>query len=129
MNRELKKFVFKVIGVAVSLAIAGGLLFYLLLPDHYLPVLPWLLVFFMIVTIIIHAWQLALAKKNMRRFMQTSMVATLIRLVLYSAVAIVYIAINSENIIPFVVSIAVFYLAFTYLEVADLSRILRERKK
>ena len=128
MSRELKRFIGKILIAAVALATAGWAIFTWFAPNHYLPVLPWMLAFFTVVTILIHAWQLSLAKKDMGRFTRSSMVVSLLRLVLYSGFAIVFLINRSENIPAFVVSIVVVYIVFTFLEVADLARITKKGK-
>lgn len=128
MSRELKRFIGKILIAAVALATAGWAIFTWFAPNHYLPVLPWMLAFFTVVTILIHAWQLSLAKKDMGRFTRSSMIVSLLRLVLYSGFAIVFLINRSENIPAFVVSIVVVYIVFTFLEVADLARITKKGK-
>lgn len=125
MNRELLRFFLKILIVSVILALAGFVVFYFFLPGNYLPVLHWMLLLFMAITIASYAWQLRLAKKDMGKFIRSSMVLSVIRLFLYSAFAIIYLALNNENAAAFVVSLVVVYMAFTFIEVTDLARITR----
>lgn len=125
MSRELKRFIVKILIAAVVMATAGWVIFTKFAPGHYLPVLPWMLAFFTVVTILIHAWQLSLVKKDMGRFTRSSMIVSLLRLVLYSGFAIVFLINHSENIPAFIVSIVVVYMVFTFLEVADLAGITK----
>jgi hypothetical protein len=85
-----------------------------------------MLAFFAVVTILIYAWQLSLLKKDLGRFTRSSMIVSLLRLVLYSGVAIVFLITHSENIPAFIVSVVVVYLVFTFIEVADLARITKK---
>jgi len=126
MSRELKRFIVKILIAVVVLAAAGWAIFTKFAPGHYLPVLPWMLAFFAVVTILIYAWQLSLLKKDLGRFTRSSMIVSLLRLVLYSGVAIVFLITHSENIPAFIVSIVVVYLVFTFIEVADLARITKK---
>jgi tryptophan-rich sensory protein len=125
MSREFSKFITKILIAAVVLAIAGWIIFSFLVPRHYIPVLPWMLLFFAIVTVITYGYQLRLAKKSMNRFAQYSMVMSMLRLALYSLFAIIYLAKNSEHAAVFVVSLVTVYIVFTIIEVADISRITR----
>jgi hypothetical protein len=126
MSRELKRFIVKILIAAAVLTAAGWAIFTKFVPGQYLPVLPWMLAFFTVVTILIHAWQLSLAKKDMGRFTRNSMIVSLLRLLLYSGFAIVFLISHSENIPAFIVSIVVVYMVFTFIEVADLARITRK---
>ncbi len=65
MNTGIKRFIIKIIITTAILAVIGAIVFYFFIPQYYLPALPWLLLFFAVVTALIHGWQLNLAKKNM----------------------------------------------------------------
>lgn len=129
MSPDIRKIILKIVTAAIVLALAGAVVFYFLTPEYYLPVLPLLLVFFTVTTALIHAWQINLAKKDMAKFTRSSMIATMIRLFLYSAVAIAYIATRPENIVVFVICLVIFYIVFTSIEIIDLTQFLRKRKK
>ncbi|MFW5822464.1 MAG: hypothetical protein ACOCU7_03665 [Tangfeifania sp.] len=128
MSRELIRFIIKILVAALLLVAAGWIVFTFYFPEKYLPVLPWMLAFFTVVTVLIHAWQLTVAKKNMAKFTQNSMIVSLLRLVLYSGFAIVFLITHSENIAVFVVCIAVVYLIYTFLEVFDLQKFTQQKK-
>lgn len=123
----MKKFTLKILGVAFVLALLGGAIFSLFLSRYYLPVLPFLLLFFVIVTLLIHAYQLNLAKKDIASFARNNMLITFGKLVLYSVVAVTYIAIDSTNALVFVICIMLIYLIFTFIEVSDLSGTVKKR--
>lgn len=128
MSRDLKRFIAKILIAAIALAFAGWVIFTWFAVGHYLPVLPWMLAFFTVVAILIHAWQLTVAKRNMAKLTQTSMIVSLLRLVLYSGFAIVFLINHSENIPAFIVSIVVVYMVFTFLEVKELATMTKKRK-
>lgn len=123
----MKHFTVKMLVVAAVLVALGGIVFSIL-PQYYLPVLPFLLLFFVLVTLLIHAWQLSLAKKDIAKFARNNMVITFVKLVLYSVIAVTYIAIDSENAVVFVICIMLIYLIFTFIEVLELSNISRKGK-
>lgn len=125
----MKSFLIKLTVITLGLALIGGLVFSLFLPEYYLPVLPFLLLFFFVVTISIHAYQLSLAKKDIGKFARSNMLITFFKLVIYSVVAIVYIAVDKENAIPFVICLMLFYLVFTFLEVSESSKLVRSKKE
>jgi hypothetical protein len=122
----MKNFVIKTTAVSLGLALMGWLVFTLALPEYYLPVLPFLLVLFYLVTIAIHAYQLKVLKKDIAKFTRFNMLATLFKLLLYSVVAVVYIAIDSSNALPFVVSLMILYVIFSFIEVKELTKLTRK---
>lgn len=123
----MKNFILKILGVTAILALAGWLVFTLFIPEYYLPVLPYALLFFMVVTVLIHAWQLNMARKDVAKFTRFSMLVTFFKLVIYSVFAVVYIANNPENAIPFVISLMVLYLVYTFFEVLELTKVSQKK--
>ncbi|MCY1721699.1 hypothetical protein OU798_15190 [Prolixibacteraceae bacterium Z1-6] len=124
----MKGFIVKLTAISLGIALIGWLVFSLFLPEYYLPVLPFLLLFFFIVTLLIHAYQLGLAKKDIGKFARSNMLITFFKLIIYSVVTVIYIAIDSENAIPFVVCLMLLYLIFTFIEVSEISKISRSKK-
>lgn len=120
---KFKGFIAKLVAITIVIALVGIIVFSLFLPEFYLPVMPFLLLFFFVVTIIIHLYQLRLAKKNFASFARSNMLITFIKLVLYSTVSIIYLAFDSANAIPFVICLMLLYLIYTFLEVAEITRI------
>ena len=91
----------------------------------------YILGFFFVVTILIHWVQLKLTEKSIAKFARIHMLITFFKLVLYSVVAIIYIAIDSANALPFVICLMLLYLTYTFFEVVETTRISRsdqERK-
>jgi len=123
----MKQFIVKILGVSVALALIGWLAFSLFIPEYYLPVLPFMLLFFLIVTISVHAYQLKLAKKDIARFARSNMLITFFKLMVYSVFAFIYIANNKENALVFVVCLMALYLIFSFIEVSEITRIARKK--
>ena len=124
----MKQFILKVLLITIVLAIGGGIIFSLFLPQYYVPVLPFLLLFFAATTILIYAYQLKMAKKNMAKFASSNMLLSFSKLFLYSLVAIIYFILDTENAIVFVICLMLFYLVFTTFEVVSVLKITKENK-
>ena len=129
MNSEFKMFIIKTTAAALILFVFGWIVFTFFVPDKYIAVLPWMLFIFLTITLITFLFQLLVAKKDMARFSRISVLVSFFRLVLYSAFAFIYLAKRPENAAVFVVCLVIFYLVFTYLEVAELTRISKNLKK
>jgi len=119
----MKKFLIKLTLITLEIAFIGWLVFSFFLSQYYLPVLPFLLLFFYVVTLLIHAYQLSLAKKDIGKFARSNMLITFFKLILFSVVAVIYIALDSTNAIPFVVCLMLLYLIFTFVEVSEITKI------
>ena len=53
----MKSFIVKLTGITLAIALIGWLVFSLAFPEYYLPVLPFLLLFFYLTTVGIHGYQ------------------------------------------------------------------------
>ncbi|WP_167604619.1 hypothetical protein [Maribellus sediminis] len=124
----MKSFIAKLTLLTLAIVLVGWLVFAMFLPEYYLPVFPFLLAFFYLVTIGIHAYQLNVAKKDIGKFARSNMLTTFIKLMMYSIIAVVYIAIDRENAVAFVIVLMALYLIFTFFEVSSLTRITKSKK-
>lgn len=127
MTRDLKRFIAKTVVLSVAIVIIGWLAFSLFIPQYYLPVFPYALAFFLIVTIAVHAYQLKLAKTDMAKFTRNNMLVTFFKLVIYSIFAVVYIANDSENAFVFVIALFFLYLVFSFVEISEISRVSKRK--
>lgn len=119
----MKNFIKNITVISIVLILTGWLIFSQFIPQYYLPVFPFLLVFFVVIAVAIHAYQLQLAKNNMAKFTRSNMIITFLKLFLYSAVAIVYIAVDTKNAQVFVICFVLLYIVFTIFEVFSLLKI------
>ena len=125
----MKSFIIKLLIVTLVIAIIGWIVFSLFFTEYYLPVLPFLLLFFFTITLLIHAYQLKLSKKDIGKFARSNMLITFFKLILYSVVAVIYIAIDSENAVSFVICLMLLYLIYNFIEVAEITRISKNEQK
>ena len=122
----MKRFIVRLTGITLVIALISWLVFSLAIPEYYLPVFPFLLLFFYFITIAIYAWQLKQAQNDMGKFSRSTMLITFFKLILYVVAAIIYIALDSENAIPFVICLIILYLIYTFYEVAEITNILKK---
>jgi len=127
MNTNLKRFIAKTTGITALIALVGWLVFSLFLPQYYLPILPYALLFFLVVTILVHAYQLKQAKKDLAKFNRGNMLITFFKLIIYSIFAVVYIAVHPENALIFVICLMLLYLVYSFIEVVELTRISNKK--
>lgn len=119
----MKRFVVNIFLISVILVIIGWVIFSMFIPQYYLPVFPFVLMFFAVSSVAVHAYQLQLSKKDTARFTRSNMIITFLKLFLYSAVAIVYIAVDTQNAKIFVICFILLYIIFSVFEVLSLMKI------
>ncbi len=118
----MKNYIIKILILTLILGVAGAMLFTTVVPQFYLPVFPWVLLFFAASSAGIHAYQLHMAKSDMGKFTRGNMILTFVKLVAFSAFAIIYIAVDTKNAKAFVVVFMILYLAFNVFEVTSLTK-------
>lgn len=124
----MKQYLLKIFSLAIFLIITGWVVFTYSLPQYYLPVFPFVLLFFVLFSVAIHAWQAHLSKSPMGKFTRSNMILTFMKLVFYSAFVIVYIAIDRENAKIFTIVFMILYLVFTTFEVILLTSSTSSKK-
>lgn len=125
----MKQFITGIAIISLLLTLIGWLIFSQFIPGYYLPVLPFLLVFFIVISISVHAFQLQQANNNMAKFARNNMLVTFLKLILYSAVAVIYFVFDSKNAKIFFICFMLLYLIFTVFEVTSLIRVTSANKK
>ena len=125
----MKQFTIKLTAITAAIALIGWLIFTFFLPQFYLTVFPFLLLFFFVVTMLIHAYQVNRAKKDTGKFIRSIMLITFLKLILFSVVAFAYIVLDSGNALPFVICLMLLYLIFTSFEVFEMTHISQSIQK
>lgn len=125
----MKQYLQKIISLTIFLVLAGWVVFTYVLPQYYLPVFPFVLLFFVVFSVAIHAWQLHLSKSSIGKFTRSNMILTFLKLMIYSSFAIIYMANDRENAKTFTISFLILYLVFTAFEVIVLTSGAPPKKK
>ena len=123
----MKQFVFKILAVSIVLALIGWLIFKLFIPEYYIHVLPFALLFFMTITILVHAWQLRMLKKDLAKFTRSNMLVTFFKLIIYSVFAIGYIAIKPNDALVFVIGLFILYTTYSFIEVTEINKVSNKK--
>lgn len=124
----MKNYLIKLLVFTAVLAVAGILMFTIVVPQFYLPVFPWVLLFFALSSAGIHAYQIHMAKSDMGKFTRGNMIVTFTKLLIYSAFAIIYFAVDTENAKVFVAVFLLLYLVFAVFEVISLAGFAKQKK-
>ncbi len=120
----MKNFIVKLTLLTLAIALLGGLAFTLFIPEHYLHVFPALLLLFFIVTMLVHIYLRKFLNKKPGKFMSRSMLVTFLKLMLYSAIGIIYIMVDTQHAVSFVIGLMLLYLIYTFFAIKELSKIV-----
>ena len=118
MNQKLRIFTKQIFLLAIitGLVITGVILF---LPASYIsPALPFLLVFFTAATLLSFYFLQKKLDASPTRFVTSFMAISMIRLLLYLAIIVVYALTNRPDSVNFIISFFILYVIFTVFEVS-----------
>jgi len=91
------------------------------LPENFIsPALPYLILFFFAVNLIVHFMLQRAEENQFRKFITNYMLATFLRFFLYLMVIIAYVLINRSDAVPFIVSFFILYLVYSIHEVISI---------
>lgn len=124
----MKSFAIKSLLLAIVVLAFGALLYLTALRAFYIPVLPVLLVFFLIVTNLVHLYLLRIAGKSGTKFMARFMAASFIKMFFYLAVAVIWVTFNRESAGIFLMNFLFLYVVFTVFEVTELRKVVKQVK-
>ncbi|MDF1550843.1 MAG: hypothetical protein P1P88_23675 [Bacteroidales bacterium] len=112
----LKTFIIKILSFSLILSAISFVLFYLLIPQYYLQVFPFLIVFFVALTIGVHLVLTRAGKKEIRQFSTYFMGSITAKLFIYLIFIIIYVFTDRENAVPFLLTFLCLYILFTFFE-------------
>ena len=125
----MKAFFIKSAILTLLLFLLGTVLYTTLLKPFYLMVLPFMVLFFFAGTNLVHAYLLKIAINSGSRFTSQYMAVSFIKMFFYLAVAIVFVIFNKEIAKPFLLNFLVLYIIYTFIEVYEFSKLVRQRGK
>lgn len=96
---------------------AGALAVYFLPASFISPALPFLFVFFIAVTLIVHLILLNVAKKKTGGFVNLFMLLTFGKLLFFLTIILAYALLNRSDAVRFIISFFILYIFYTAFEV------------
>ncbi len=123
----LKKYILRLITFSVILGVLTFALFKFVLGQYYLPIFPFIIIFFAIVSISVHYILLKASNFRIAKFSTFYMGSTTVKLFLYIIFLIIYVLVDKENAVPFLLTFFVFYFLFTVFETFSLLIDLKEK--
>ncbi len=124
MKRFLKRTTF----LTAILFLAGYIIYTQFIPKLYNSILPFILIFFYFLTNLVHFYLLRIAGKNMRKFTAHFMATNFIKMFIYLIFAIVFVWFHREHAKVFLANFLIIYIAFSVMEVYEITRVVRQKK-
>ncbi len=125
MQESLRKFGFNILLLALVLTVIGYGLFLFLIPGSYFPLFPLVPFFLFAVTIIVHIYLVRASKNDARKFTGRYLGAMGLKIFIYIVFMVLFLVLEMEHAIPFLVSFLVSYAAFTLVEIISILKYLK----
>jgi hypothetical protein len=123
----MKRFIIQSTVLTIIVYVLGAIVYSTFLQQYYLPILPIAVLFFYIVTNLVHASLLKIAGKSGSRFTSQYMAVSFLKMFFYLIVAIVYALLNREYAKIFLGNFLMLYAVYTTFEVVQFSKFVRQK--
>lgn len=125
----MKNFILKSTLLTIIIFVLGAIAYSTVFEQFFLIVLPVLLIFFFVVTNLVHAYLLRIAGNSSARFTSQYMAISFMKMFFYLAVAIIYAIINKDEAKIFLINFLLLYVVYTTFEVIEFSKVVRQINK
>ena len=123
----MKRFILQSTVLTIIVFILGTIVYSTFLEQYYLSILPFTVLFFYLVTNLVHSYLLKIAVKSGSRFTSQYMAVSFLKMFFYLAVAIVYALLNREYAKLFLGNFLLLYAIYTTFEVLQISKFVRQK--
>ncbi len=128
MEKNFSKFI-KGLTVYTLVILAIGTLFFLtVFKQYFLMILPFVLLFYYVSTLILHHFMLLISKKDISKFSFKFMMLSLIKMFVYIIFGVLYIIVDEENAVIFLIVYLILYVAYAVYEVKSVMNLINESK-
>jgi len=121
MKNNFRKFALRLILLSAILVIISTALILLLPADIITPVLPFMILYFFLITIIVHYFLTKAIGYSSRKFVSYFMLTTFLKLFIYIITIFTYVYFNRSDLLPFIISFFVLYIFYTVFEVVNIT--------
>ncbi len=129
MASGLKKTLAGLVLLSVLLAAGGILLFRAWLSPYYFSFFPWLILIFLVVnSLVFFIFYRSLNKSN-NQFIRGFMLSTIIKLMTYLILVLVYVLSFPKSAIPFAITLSVLYIVYTAYDLFIMLSLLKRKKE
>lgn len=106
----------------------GTILFLTVFKHYFLIILPFVLLFYYTSTLVLHKFMLQISQNDISRFSFKFMMLSLIKMFIYIIFGVLYIVIDEENAVIFLVVYLILYVAYAIYEVRSVMNMINESK-
>jgi hypothetical protein len=128
MENSFLKFIKGLTYYTLIILGVGAILFLTVFKSYFLIILPFVLLFYYISTLVLHKFMLKISQKDISRFSFKFMMLSLIKMFVYIIFGVLYIVIDEENAVIFLIVYLILYVAYAVYEVRSVMNLINESK-
>lgn len=128
MENSFTKFIKGLTYYTLIILGVGAILFLTIFKSYFLIILPVVLVFYYVSTLVLHKFMLKISQKDISRFSFKFMMLSLIKMFVYIIFGVLYIIIDEENAVIFLIVYLILYVAYAIYEVRSVMNLINESK-
>lgn len=129
MTESLRKYIYRLLILALILTCIGYALFNFFFPAYYFRLFPVLPVFLFAVTIVIHIYLVKASAGDPRKFAAKYLGSMGLKILIYLVFIVIMLLIDTANAIAFLVSFLAIYATLTAFEVISILYTLKNRNQ
>ena len=129
MDSSIQSFSKNLIVVSIiTIALTFGLSY--IIPENLISnSWPFLAVFFFAVSLFVHRYLLNKASGQHTKFVNAFLLTTTVKLLLFLTIIVIYVLLNRDDAIGFILTFFMYYLIFTSFEIVSILKYLRNVQK
>jgi len=128
MDNNFSKFFKGLTTFTIILLVTGTLLFLTVFKEHFLIVFPFVLFFYYASTLILHKYMLRITRNDVSKFSFKFMMLSFLKMFIYIVFGVLYIVIDEENAVNFLIVYLLLYVAYAVYEVKSVMKLINDSK-
>lgn len=128
LKKYYKAFVIRALIVTAAISVLYALAILYLPAEYISPATPWIIIFFLIITLSIFYYQLMASIKRVSKFVNFFMIAIGLKLIAFLIIITLYAFLNKADAVNFIISFFIIYLIFTVFEILQLLKVQNSLK-
>jgi len=126
LKKYYKNFVYKALIITVSISLLYTLALLYLPAEYISPAIPWIIIFFLVLTLSIFYYQLKASLKRVSKFVNVFLIAIGLKLIVFLVIIAVYSFLNKSDAVNFILSFFLVYFIFTLFEIIQLLKVQKQ---
>ncbi len=126
MDKNFNKFIKGLSIYSGIILLIGTVLFLSVFKEYFLFIFPFVLFFYYLSTLVLHRYMLNIAKSDVSKFSFKFMMLSFLKMFIYIIFGVLYIIIDEENAVQFLVVYLILYVAYAIYEVRSVMKLIND---